>query len=106
MVCSVMRSAGLGARVPEASRLSVVPAGRWMASEGRAWPTSTSETPGDFRPLSSTWLWGRLRSQSTRRTRPPSEARMRARLTEVTVLPSPAEVEVTRRMREDDSGQE
>src|SRR3989454_67545 len=76
------------------------------ALERRALPTSTSDRPGDLRARRSVWLCGRRRSQSMRSTFPPSEARMSARLTEVTVLPSPAEVEVTRRMREVDSGQE
>ena len=101
-----MRSAGLGAWVPEARKLQVVPLIRWIACRASHLPTRTSESPGDFRHRRMVWALGLRRSPSMRRTLPSNAASVAARFTEVRVLPSPGAVEVTISTRGERSGQE
>ena len=98
MAWPVTRSAGLGTVVPAGSRLWP-PAKTWIASEGFALPTSTSDRPGVRFPRSRVCACGRRRSASISRTLPSDEASVSERLTEVSVLPSPGAVEVTTMMR-------
>ena len=98
MAWPVMRSAGLGTVVPAGSRLCP-PANTWMASEGLAFPTSTSERPGVRLPRSRVWACGRRRSASMSSTLPSDDARVSDRFTDVSVLPSPGAVEVTTMIR-------